>query len=197
MPSGHQTPDDSEYRGANSSATGKEKDLFLLSCREPTRLSLSEPGIATCWSEGQIWPAVYFVWSIKTHEFVINIKNWEKLNTKKPWYLTSLKTRKPVTTGSLFPHDDSEPRCARTVPYIPTTPCHALTPRPKAVLVTLPALLMSLKIFILIGTLCQWSQYFRIQTPSPKLILPPQAAQKFCQIMQPGKYCHHNYNLVI
>lgn len=97
------------------------------------------------------------------------------MNTKKSRYLASLQTRKPGTTGSLSPHNDSQPGC---VPYTPTTPCHALTPRPRAVLVIQLAWLLSLKILVFIGTVCQQSQHFRRQTPTPKLMLLPQAEQK-------------------
>lgn len=116
--------------------------------------------------------AIFYLWSTENYEFVTKFfKKGEKSNTKKPSYMASLKTRKPHTTVPVSPQWQSAELCQDSFRH----PQHST---PRAVLVILPTLLMSLKISILIGTKCQWSQYFRIQTLFLKPILLPQAAKQ-------------------
>lgn len=114
--------------------------------------------------------AIYCLWSIDNCELVTNIKRWEKSSTKKRRYMAPLKT------GSLAPLC---PFPSMTVSRATSRPFPAPPSTPRAVLVSPPALLVALKIPTWMGTLCQSSQHFRIQTPSLTRILIPQQQKKF------------------
>ena len=149
-------------REANSSATENGRKGSASCHQEQTKLS--KPEVASWRSRAK--PAMHSVCSIENNEPVINIKkkqkqSGEKPNAKKPRHLASLKTGKPGTPGPLCPHD---------CPAVSIYP-HRSLPCPdtqaKGGACYLPASLLSFKILISVGTMCQLSQYFRIQTTYP------------------------------
>ena len=113
----------------------RKKPLPLL-LSGATKLSLSKSKVASWWSEDQLWPAGTFC--------MVHRKSWISYQHKKngrnrtqtspdTWLLLKLESLAPPG-----PYDDSQLSCAETVPYIPSTFYHALTPRPSAILGTTP-----------------------------------------------------------